>query len=98
MPKVPFGPTYDEMLNPSHIDPEIRKNCQEIMSLCDEVTVTCPFMKQYYMEKTGHKHVTIIPNFPPKNIVLKACFGFIKSIVVCVNGILSNGKPYQLLI
>ncbi len=25
MPKVPFGPTYDEMLNPSHIDPTIRK-------------------------------------------------------------------------
>ncbi len=25
MPKVPFGPTYDEMLNPSHIDPAIRK-------------------------------------------------------------------------
>jgi cysteine synthase len=25
MPKVPFGPTYDEMLNPDHIDPEIRK-------------------------------------------------------------------------
>ncbi len=25
MPKVPFGPTYDEMLNPNHIDPAIRK-------------------------------------------------------------------------
>lgn len=25
MSKIPFGPTYDEMLNPSHIDPKIRK-------------------------------------------------------------------------
>ncbi|MBU1093705.1 MAG: pyridoxal-phosphate dependent enzyme [Firmicutes bacterium] len=25
MPKVPFGPTYDEMLYPDHIDPAIRK-------------------------------------------------------------------------
>jgi len=25
MPKVPFGPTYDEMLYPNHIDPAVRK-------------------------------------------------------------------------
>jgi cysteine synthase len=25
MSKIPFGPTYDEMLHPSHIDPQIRK-------------------------------------------------------------------------
>ena len=25
MSKIPFGPTYDEMLNPSHQDPEVRK-------------------------------------------------------------------------
>ena len=36
------------------------------MSLCDEVTVTCDFMKEYYAEKTGHKNITVIPNFPPK--------------------------------
>lgn len=29
MSKIPFGPTYDEMLNPSHIDPEIRKKALE---------------------------------------------------------------------
>ena len=58
-------PEYNKY-KPAFTDPEIRKNCQEIMSLCDEVTVTCPFMKRYYMEKTGHKHVTIIPNLPPK--------------------------------
>jgi glycosyltransferase involved in cell wall biosynthesis len=58
-------PEYNKY-KPAFTDPEIRKNCQDIMSLCDEITVTCPFMKEYYKGKTGHKNVTIIPNFPPK--------------------------------
>lgn len=58
-------PDYNKY-KPAFTDPKIRKSCQEIMSLCDEVTVTCKFMKDYYMEKTGHKNITIIPNFPPK--------------------------------
>lgn len=58
-------PDYNKY-KPAFTDPQIRKNCQEIMNLCDEVTVTCKFMKEYYMEKTGHKNITIIPNFPPK--------------------------------
>lgn len=58
-------PDYNKY-KPAFTDPQIRKNCQEIMNLCDEVTVTCKFMKDYYMEKTGHKNITIIPNFPPK--------------------------------
>ena len=47
-------------------DPSIRKSSQEIMSLCDEITVTCPFMRDYYRDKTGNKNVTVIPNFMPK--------------------------------
>ena len=47
-------------------DPEIRKSAQEMMAMCDEVTVTCPFMRDYYREKTGNKNVTILPNFMPK--------------------------------
>ena len=58
-------PEYNKY-KPAFTDPQIRKNCQEIMNLCDEVTVTCKFMKDYYMEKTGHKNITVIPNFPPK--------------------------------
>jgi glycosyltransferase involved in cell wall biosynthesis len=38
----------------------------EIMNMCDEITVTCDFMKNYYREKTGKREVTVIPNFPPK--------------------------------
>lgn len=58
-------PEYNKY-KPAFTDPQIRKNCQEIMNLCDEVTVTCKFMKDYYKEKTGHKNITVIPNFPPK--------------------------------
>ena len=29
--KIPFGPTYDEMLNPSHQDPEVRKAAEKAL-------------------------------------------------------------------
>lgn len=47
-------------------DPEIRKSSQEMMAMCDEITVTCPFMRDYYREKTGNQNVTVLPNFMPK--------------------------------
>lgn len=47
-------------------DPVIRNAAQEMMAMCDEITVTCPFMRDYYKEKTGNKNVTVIPNFMPK--------------------------------
>jgi len=58
-------PEYNKF-KPAFTDPAIRENILQIMNLCDEVTVTCQFMKDYYAEKTGHKNITIIPNFPPK--------------------------------
>lgn len=45
---------------------EIRESSLEIMRLCDEITCTCDFMRDYYREKTGKEEVTVIPNFPPK--------------------------------
>ena len=47
-------------------DPKIRQTSMEIMQICDEITVTNKFMQDYYIEKTGNKNVTIIPNFIPK--------------------------------
>lgn len=47
-------------------DPVIRKSAQEMMSICDEITVTCPFMRDYYRDKTDNNNVTVIPNFMPK--------------------------------
>jgi O-antigen biosynthesis protein len=47
-------------------DPKIRQSSQAIMEMCDEMTVTCPFMRDYYASKTNNKNVTVIPNFMPK--------------------------------
>ena len=44
---------------------EIRQNCIDIINMCDEVTVTCPYMKKLYQEKTGQQNITVIPNFVP---------------------------------
>ena len=46
---------------------EIRQNCIDIINMVDEVTVTCNFMKQLYIEKTGQQKVTVIPNFVPNS-------------------------------
>jgi hypothetical protein len=45
---------------------EIRNNVTEIINMCDEVTVTCDFMRDLYSERTGKKEITVIPNFPAK--------------------------------
>ena len=58
-------PDYNKY-KPAFDNPEIRESAQAIMSLCDEITVTCPFMKDYYRGKTGNRNVTVIPNFMPK--------------------------------
>jgi hypothetical protein len=58
-------PDYNKFKT-AFIDPNIRKQAQAIMSECDEITLTCKFMKDYYAQKTGHKNITIIPNYPPK--------------------------------
>ena len=42
---------------------EIRNSILEILDMCDEVTVTCDFMKDYFNEKMGVKKATVIPNY-----------------------------------
>ena len=58
-------PDYNKF-KPAFKNPEIRENAMAMMQMSDEITVTCDFMKQYYMDKTGNKNVTVIPNYPPK--------------------------------
>lgn len=58
-------PDYNKY-KPAFENPEIRESAQEIMAMCDEITVTCNFMRDYYKEKTGNKNITVIPNFMPK--------------------------------
>lgn len=47
-------------------DESIRKSTTEMMAMADEITVTCDYMKDYYMEKTGNSNITVIPNYPPQ--------------------------------
>ena len=42
---------------------EIRYSAQEAMELCDEVTVTCDFMRDYFKSKLKNQKVTVIPNY-----------------------------------
>lgn len=58
-------PEYNKY-KPAFVDPNIRRIAQETMALCDEITVTCRFMKDYYHEKTGNSNITVVPNYPPK--------------------------------
>lgn len=44
---------------------EVRQNCIDMINLCDEVTVTCKFIRDIYREKTGKQEITVVPNFPP---------------------------------
>jgi len=58
-------PEYNKF-KPAFKNPEIRDNAMAMMQMSDEITVTCNFMKDYYASKTGHKNITVIPNYPPK--------------------------------
>jgi len=46
--------------------PEVRQTSMDIMNMADEMTVTNQFMKDYFTDKTGHKNITVVPNFVPK--------------------------------
>ena len=58
-------PDYNKF-KPAFADPVIRETSQKIMGMCDEITVTCDYMKGYYQKKTGNENITVIPNFMPK--------------------------------
>lgn len=58
-------PDYNKF-KPAFVDPEIRQSAMEIMNICDEVTVTCKFMQEYYRSKISNQNITVIPNYPPK--------------------------------
>lgn len=65
---IPFKediPEYNKY-KPAFESDDIRRCACEIMSMCDEITVTCNFMRDYFISKTGNKNITVVPNFMPK--------------------------------
>ena len=48
------------------VDEAILQSSIAMMQMCDEISVTCQFMKEYYIDKTGNKNITVLPNYPAK--------------------------------
>lgn len=48
------------------VSDDVRKSSEEIMNLCDEITVTCDFMRDYYKSKISNQNITVIPNYVPR--------------------------------
>lgn len=42
---------------------EIQNSIKEILSMMDEIVVTCDYFKDYMIEKSGNKNVTVVPNY-----------------------------------
>ena len=47
--------------------PETRASIQYMMEFCDEMTVTCPAMREYFLDKTKQTNITVIPNYPTRS-------------------------------
>lgn len=65
---IVFGediPEYNVNRN-AFLNSKIRDNIEYIMNVCDEITVTCKFMKDYYRSKLNNQNITVVPNFQPK--------------------------------
>ena len=45
------------------VSDEIRSSILEIMSMMDEITVTCDYFRDYLIDKTGNKNVSTVPNY-----------------------------------
>jgi hypothetical protein len=45
---------------------EIRQNCVDMMRMADEVTVTCKYMRDLFIEKTDQLKTSVVPNFAPE--------------------------------
>lgn len=56
-------PKYN-MYRVAYDNPDVQKSGREIISMADEVTVTCDTMNKYYSQYNSN--VTTIPNYPPR--------------------------------
>jgi glycosyltransferase involved in cell wall biosynthesis len=45
---------------------EIQDSIKEILTMMDEILVTCDYFKEYMIEKSGNKKVTVLPNYLAK--------------------------------
>ena len=50
----------------AYIEDAVLDSTVKMMQMCDEMTVTCQYLKDYFTEKVHHKNIKIIPNRPSK--------------------------------
>lgn len=50
-----------------HFNEKTTKAALDIIDCCDEITVSTPFLADYYKQKSNNKKVTVIPNYAPKH-------------------------------
>ncbi|MCH9811838.1 hypothetical protein K0U07_03630, partial [bacterium] len=68
--------------HPTKSEPEMyaeENYTRELMNLCDEMTVSTPYLKEYYLKETEQKNITVVPNkipyfwaghfYSPENVV-----------------------------
>lgn len=58
-------PKYNKFRSAFKSD-EVQNSARTIMNEADEMTVTCQYMKDYYLSKTDNKNITIIKNYMPR--------------------------------
>lgn len=64
IPIIEDIPEYN-IARKEYVSKEIQDSIKQILTLVDEMTVTCDFMKQYFINK-GIQNVTVLPNFLAK--------------------------------
>lgn len=57
-------PKYNKFRS-AYSDPNIKTTGLSIMNSCDEITVTCNYMKEYYSQFCNN--ITVIPNYMPRS-------------------------------
>lgn len=61
-PDIPqYNPFRDAFSNQATID-----RMKSMMSICDEMTVTTPALRDYFLKNTSQKNITVIPNYIPR--------------------------------
>ncbi len=58
-------PRYNPAYKKIAVD-ELRESTQQIMEMCDEMTVSTHALRDYYLKKTKQKNISVIPNYAPR--------------------------------
>lgn len=61
-PFIEYIPQYN-IARKHYISDDIQNSIKQSMLLCDEITVTVPYMKKLFAKKLGVNNITVLPNY-----------------------------------